>query len=371
MEPIQASQATVTDLLDRILDKGLVISADLIISVSGIPLIGVNLKASLAGMETMLKYGMMKDWDEATREYAKIEKEKRQKQKVPLAEGEEVFVKMFGSHWYSKGIFRSWRPGHFYVTDRRIFLFRKEPPEMLFEAPYEIIKGMVLERKKNVAKKETEYLYLLLKSGETVQLHPADARAIKKAVDAKIKDKGLKLEDITSIPVIDERARKFLLPDETVTHSEKIWHLLPAAGIMSETWKPGYLYLTNKRLCWWYDFDGRIAFETPRDSMLNINIALDNNGNMGLMNKEKVMNILYRVNSSNKVARFSAKEEKLRDWEKVLLEIIELQSEVPPEFTETCPQCGARQDRKKLLTQGCPVCGWVSPRLKRETKVGG
>lgn len=67
MEPVRDTQSTLVDLLDRILDKGLVIYADVIISVAGVPLIGVNLRAALAGMETMLKYGVMVEWDEKCR----------------------------------------------------------------------------------------------------------------------------------------------------------------------------------------------------------------------------------------------------------------------------------------------------------------
>jgi hypothetical protein len=53
--------------LDRLLDKGVIIQADVIISVAGIPLIGINLRAALAGMETMLQYGLMQEWDEEVR----------------------------------------------------------------------------------------------------------------------------------------------------------------------------------------------------------------------------------------------------------------------------------------------------------------
>jgi hypothetical protein len=60
-------RATLADLLDRVLDKGLVIKADVIICVTGIPLIGLTLSVGLAGMETMLKYGIMSDWDRAIR----------------------------------------------------------------------------------------------------------------------------------------------------------------------------------------------------------------------------------------------------------------------------------------------------------------
>jgi len=67
MEPTRSCHATLVDLLDRVLDKGLIIHADIIISVSGIPLIGVNLRAALAGVETMIQYGFMKDWDKSIR----------------------------------------------------------------------------------------------------------------------------------------------------------------------------------------------------------------------------------------------------------------------------------------------------------------
>lgn len=73
MEPTREAKATLVDLLDRVLDKGLIIHADIIVSVAGIPLIGVNLKAALAGMETMLEYGMMEDWDKAQRAIAQEE----------------------------------------------------------------------------------------------------------------------------------------------------------------------------------------------------------------------------------------------------------------------------------------------------------
>lgn len=67
MQPTRDSQATLVDLLDRALDKGVILDADLIVHVAGIPLLGVSLRAALAGVETMLRYGMWLDWDEAQR----------------------------------------------------------------------------------------------------------------------------------------------------------------------------------------------------------------------------------------------------------------------------------------------------------------
>lgn len=88
MEPERNIKATLVDLLDRVLDKGLVIHADLIISVAGVPLIGVNLRAAIAGMETMVEYGMMKAWDDSIRAE---EREKRLKHKdSPLLKPEKM-----------------------------------------------------------------------------------------------------------------------------------------------------------------------------------------------------------------------------------------------------------------------------------------
>jgi hypothetical protein len=67
VDPSRDTQTTLVDLLDRILDKGLILDADIIIQVAGIPLIGVKLKAAIAGIETMLQYGMWEDWEAAQR----------------------------------------------------------------------------------------------------------------------------------------------------------------------------------------------------------------------------------------------------------------------------------------------------------------
>ncbi len=72
MNPTRESHATLVDLLERVLDKGLIVDADLIITLAGVPLIGVKLRAAIAGMETMLKYGIWEDWDNAQRALAGV-----------------------------------------------------------------------------------------------------------------------------------------------------------------------------------------------------------------------------------------------------------------------------------------------------------
>lgn len=46
------------DALDRILDKGLVINADIAVSVAGTELLGIKIRATLASFETAARYGM-------------------------------------------------------------------------------------------------------------------------------------------------------------------------------------------------------------------------------------------------------------------------------------------------------------------------
>lgn len=58
----RAVRGGIADLLERALDKGLVLHADVLITLSGVPLIALNLRALLAGAETMMRYGLMRDW---------------------------------------------------------------------------------------------------------------------------------------------------------------------------------------------------------------------------------------------------------------------------------------------------------------------
>ncbi|MBT9137265.1 MAG: Gas vesicle structural protein [Firmicutes bacterium] len=367
LQPTAAKECGITDLLERILDKGLVLNLDLLISLAGVPLLGVNLRAALAGMETMLKYGVLTDWDEKTRDWARKEREKSRKGRGFLVDGEEVLVKMFGSHWYSRGIYRSWRPGHLYVTDRRVLLWRAEPAEVLMEAPYQLIKGLAMERKINIAKKETDYLYLLLKDGEVAQLHPTDASVVKEAIEKRMEALELKLEEKPTIPPVDEDAAKLLTPGEGVTRCGKMWHLmtLPSPGrTTSDQWKPGHLYLTNKRLYWYYNFDGRVAWETRHDSLDHATIQLKDQG--GMLKQKQVLNVLYKNEAGNKVACFSGIPVEMKDWEDALSDVIRQRSEPLPEDWESCPQCGEKAPREKLLKEGCSVCGWISPRLRRK-----
>ena len=52
LEPMREGSSTLPDLIDRILDKGLVINADITVSVAGIELLGIKVRATIASFET-------------------------------------------------------------------------------------------------------------------------------------------------------------------------------------------------------------------------------------------------------------------------------------------------------------------------------
>lgn len=57
----------IVELIDRTLNKGVILNADLVITVADVPLLAANLRLALASVETMLKYGVMNDWLGATK----------------------------------------------------------------------------------------------------------------------------------------------------------------------------------------------------------------------------------------------------------------------------------------------------------------
>ena len=318
MEPTRNAHATLVDLLDRILDKGLVINADIIISVAGVPLIGVNLRAALAGMETMLKYGVMQAWDEKSRAW---EREHRKKNVLSLVEGEVTALKMYGSYYYSKGIYNAWRPGYFYLTNQRLILYRQDFEEITFQLPLEEIKALLTREEAHFAKgKKKQVLYLIDKQDQVHQLSAVETNQLKDAIEQNLLTLGLFLEASPVLPEFEKGPIDFLTEGEEVTHrGKKVWYLVPASGIKQDTWKPGHLYLTSKRLCWWCDFERKLVFDLPVDRIVSANIDMRKTSGLD-SKKEKVLDILYQANLAEGTASFAGKE--IDEWAEALNGII-------------------------------------------------
>jgi len=146
-------ESCLVEVLDRLLNKGAVLNADLIISVAGIPLIGVTLKAMIAGMETMLEYGIMEDWDKSSRElYARSETH------LPLFPGEQILYKAFGYLREDEGLIKCWVPGIWNITSQRIILWVKTPGKVIFETPLENLRVLRVPASHEV-RKELELIY--------------------------------------------------------------------------------------------------------------------------------------------------------------------------------------------------------------------
>lgn len=54
----EIAAGTLADVIDRILDKGLVINADITVSVVGVELLDIRIRAALASFETAARYGL-------------------------------------------------------------------------------------------------------------------------------------------------------------------------------------------------------------------------------------------------------------------------------------------------------------------------
>src|SRR5699024_2423308 len=106
MEPTRNPDVTLPDLITVLLDKGTYLHIDLIIAVAEIPLIGINLRATIAGLEPMHEYGMMRAGDEKTGAWVRQSVARN----FPLAAHEEIIAKMAGGH-LQHDFSTVWRPG--------------------------------------------------------------------------------------------------------------------------------------------------------------------------------------------------------------------------------------------------------------------
>jgi gas vesicle structural protein len=58
LRPERDTAGTLVHVVETLLDKGLVLNADILVSVAGVELLGIRLRAALASFETAAKYGL-------------------------------------------------------------------------------------------------------------------------------------------------------------------------------------------------------------------------------------------------------------------------------------------------------------------------
>jgi Gas vesicle protein len=180
LEPTRDPQATLSDLIDVLLNKGVYLDLDLVITVADIPLIGVSLRAAIAGMETMLEYGMMSGLDERTRS-ALQQSAARQ---LPLRDGEELVARMAGSHHWQDAAssFSAWRPGAVIVTSERLLVFRRDPAAILWEAELADIASLEVRRERTAGGEPQQIVAVSTRDGALHSLTAAQPERLRELV---------------------------------------------------------------------------------------------------------------------------------------------------------------------------------------------
>jgi hypothetical protein len=194
MQPVKKNESTVDDLLEILLDKGVIIHTDMIISVANIPLIGISLKAAIAGMETMLEYGIMEKLDQKTRQWAL---DKIRDRKLNLG-NKYLKEEMYGSYWESEGIYKAWRPGELYLTNDELIIYQQIPAEKIFITTIKQINGIkviniINQQKAKDTKKKI--IAILLKTGNIEYIYVHKPEELKNSIISEADRIGLKLNN--------------------------------------------------------------------------------------------------------------------------------------------------------------------------------
>ena len=318
MVPVRERQATIDDLLDRLLTKGVVLSLDLVIGVAGIPLIGVSLRAAIAAIETMIEYGFMTAWDEKTRRYAERE---LQRKKLAYAPGEGTLLEMFGSHWYSDGIYRAWRPGRLYLTNRRLILYRKMPAEVLFETPLGRIRGLAVADSVHFNTRRAPLLHLALESGEEASLYAEDVAGLEMALRDQLGALGVALAETiaeTRPPCQRDREVARAAPEARVLAEGKMWYQTPGVTDIVAIWRPGWLYLTDQGLLWWSESQRRLAVRIPVEDVGGVGVEPRDLG--PLLGAKSVLGVRRRQDGHRQTALFAG--ESLEEWRRAIRRLV-------------------------------------------------
>lgn len=291
MEPQRGVHATLDDLLERMLDRGVMLKLDLIIGVAGIPLIGISLQAAIAAIETMLEYGMMEAWDADTRGYATREAQRRE---LGLEPGEHIVLELYGSHRYAQGIYRSWRPGRIVLTDRRLVLVRPMPPEVLFETRLSAIAGVGRTAHETALGARRELVCLALADGTVTAVYSEQPDVLEASLREGLDRLGQRVTEISATDVGS-------LDPSAVAESQLWYRWAPERG--PALWKSGWAVLTETELTWWADIEQRALLRVPLTEIWGLAIERRDVG--VLLGARDVLRLAYGANGHRAEALFA------------------------------------------------------------------
>jgi hypothetical protein len=260
MKPTRDPRVTLDDLVEVLLNKGAVLHLDLIVSVADIPLVGVSLRAAIAGMETMLEYGMMRQWDEDTRAWVERSTARRD---LELRAGERHVVHMHGGHLLEDGFQTTWRPGTVHLTDRRLVVQRREPREVLWETELAAVRAVRPETERTVGGELRTRLRVVLDDGGEALLSSAEPEKLRALLASTCPGP---LETSPSHPAVegDDGGR-------TVFEGH-LWYHEPRRD--GPLWRGGQGRLTPDGLVWKSPLDARPALVLPADDIAAVRTVL-------------------------------------------------------------------------------------------------
>ncbi|WP_333748679.1 gas vesicle protein [Streptomyces sp. IBSBF 2394] len=254
MRPTRDPRVTLDDLVEVLLNKGAVLHLDLIVAVADIPLIGVSIRAAVAGMETMLEYGMMRHWDEATRAWAERSVARRA---LDLREDEGIIRTMRGGHLLTGGIYQGWRPGTVHLTDQRLVVLREEPREILWQTELDEVRAARLVPEQTVGGAENLRLEVTRADGSRELLSARDPEAL---LDLLTRTRAGRLTPaLPASPSTDEQPS---------LAEGRLWFHEPRRS--GPLWRGGQARLTADRLVWRSPVDSRPALVLPTADIVGV-----------------------------------------------------------------------------------------------------
>lgn len=261
MQPTRDPRATLPDLIEVLLNKGVYLNLDLIISVADIPLIGVNLRATIAGIETMLEYGMMRQWDEQTRAWV----QKSMSRHLPMAEGEDLIAKMAGGH-YQDNFYRTWRPGSAYLTTERLLIHRRDPAETLWVARLSSIESIEALREQSIGGEKRTRILVRTDDGQESKLSAVEPERLIKLVQEQ---RGL-------AATAGSTGSGTALDPSTPIRQGQMWYLesLSSGGV----WRAGQATLTTSEgFVWKSPMDSRALVRATREEISDLRLDKHDN----------------------------------------------------------------------------------------------
>lgn len=165
----KAPHSAFVDLLDRLLDRGVYLKADLIVSVAGVPLLGASLQAVVGGMETLLAYGVFRDWDAAI----------RSEPKAP----QQYLLQSPAALWGKAATGGQWVRGTLTIAHQALRL-TDTAGTLRLDVPYSDLKGALLHHARSGPGASAAFLRLSL-AGEDVWLHVHHLKSLVSVLSAQ------------------------------------------------------------------------------------------------------------------------------------------------------------------------------------------